>query len=172
MRHGRTSSIASFCSVITFLLLVCSLTFAQGTLKDYERARQFLPGNLRHSIYVAEVAPHWLDKTNRFWYHKVSPQGSEFILADAEHNTRSSAFDHQKLGATLGRITHREFSATDLPFDSIDFSDDQKSLRFQLDGSQWTCTLSDYECKSGGADESEEAISPDKKWKVLVKDHN
>jgi len=173
MRHRRAPSVASLCSLVTSLLLfACSLSFAQGTVQEYERARQFLPGNLRHSIYVAEVSPHWLDKANRFWYHKVSPKGGEFILVDAEHNTAGPAFDHEKLAATLGRVTHREFSATDLPFDSIDFSDDQKSLRFHLEGSQWTCTLSDYECKSVASDESEEAVSPDKKWKAFVKDHN
>ena len=61
-----------------------SLLSAQGTLADYERARSFLPGNLRHSIYVADVSAHWVDKTNRFWYHKVSPGGSEFIIVDGE----------------------------------------------------------------------------------------
>src|SRR5580765_7293636 len=172
MRHRRAPSVASLCSLITFLLLASSLSFAQGTPQEYERARQFLPGNLRHSIYVAEVSPHWLDKTNRFWYHRVSPKSSEFILVDAEHNTAGPAFDHEKLAAALSKVTHRGFSAADLPFDSIDFSDDQKSLRFHLEGSQWTCTLSDYECKSGAADESEEAISPNKKWKAFVKDHN
>jgi len=53
--------------------------FAQGTLEDYERARSFLYGNLRHSVYVADVSPHWIDKTNRFWYHKLGPAGGEFL---------------------------------------------------------------------------------------------
>src|SRR5215510_849859 len=101
MRHRREPSVASLCSLITSLLLASSLTLAQGTLQDYERARQFLPGNLRHSVYVAEVSPHWVDKTNRFWYHKVSPKGTEFILVDAERNSAGPAFDHEKVAAAL-----------------------------------------------------------------------
>jgi dipeptidyl-peptidase-4 len=159
-------------STAAFLLLISTQSIAQGTLADYQRAQRFLPGNLRHSIYVAEVSPHWLDKTNRFWYHKVSPKGSEFILVDADHNTVAPAFDHAKLAATLARATKREISVTDLPFDTIEFSDDQKSLRFRVDHAEWTCTLSDYECKPGPADDSDEALSPDKKWKAFVKEHN
>ncbi len=164
--------VSSLCRTTAFLTLLTSMSQAQGTLSDYERARQFLPGNLRHSIYVAEVAPHWIDKTNRFWYHKVSPKGSEFILVDAEHNTVAPAFDHEKLAGALARVTTREFSAKDLPFDTIEFSDDQKSLSFELDGSKWTCTLTDYKCKPGKEDDSDEGFSPNKKWKALVKDHN
>ena len=75
--------------------------FAQGTAEDYQRARNFLHGNLGHSIYIADVSAHWIDKTNRFWYHKVSPSGSEFIVVDAEHNTSAPAFDHARLASAL-----------------------------------------------------------------------
>jgi dipeptidyl-peptidase 4 len=155
-----------------FLLLVSSQSLAQGTLEDYQRAQKFLPGNLRHSVYVADISSHWLDKTNRFWYRKVSPRGSEFILVDADHNTVTPAFDHENLAAALARTTKRQVSATDLPFDTIEFTDDRKAVRFRIEGTEWTCPLSDYECKPGPADDAEEAVSPDKKWKAFVKDHN
>jgi len=149
-----------------------SLLSAQGTLADYERARSFLPGNLRHSIYVADVSAHWVDKTNRFWYHKVSPGGSEFIIVDAEHNTAGPAFDHAKLAAALATATKRELAATDLPFDDIDFSEDGKSIHFNFEDARWTCALSDYKCTTEAAKKADEAQSPDKKWAAYVKDHN
>jgi dipeptidyl-peptidase-4 len=165
--------LCNFCRYTMALLLLVSMqSSAQGTLGDYQRARRFLPGDLRHSIYVADVSAHWLDKTNRFWYHKVSPKGSEFILVDANRNTVAPAFDHEKLASALARLTKHEYSATDLPFDTIEFTDDQKAIRFPLEQSQWTCTLSDYECNSGPGEDSDEAFSPDKKWNALVKDHN
>lgn len=145
---------------------------AQGTLADYQRAKQFLPGNLRHSIYIADVPPHWIDKTDRFWYHKVSPAGSEFIVVDAEHDTSQSAFDHAKLAAALAAATKREISATDLPFDTIEFSDDGKELRFEMDNARWACTLADYHCIQKPAEKPDESQSPDKKWTAYVQDHN
>ncbi len=165
--------LCNFCRCAMALFLLSSVHgFAQGTLSDYQRARRFLPGNLRHSIYVADVSAHWLDKTNRFWYHKVSPKGTEFILVDASRNTVAPAFDHEKLASALARFTKHEYSATDLPFDTIEFTDDQKAIRFQIEKSQWTCTLSDYECNPGSGEDSDETLSPDKKWKAVVKDHN
>jgi len=145
---------------------------AQGTLDDYQRAERFLPGNLHHSIYVADVSAHWIDKTNRFWYHKVSPKGSEFVLVDADHNTVAPAFDHEKLAAALTRITKREFQALDLPFEDIEFTEDQKAIRFELDKARWTCTLDSYECKPEAGENPNEALSPDKKWAAYVKDFN
>src|SRR5205085_11408874 len=95
---------------MAFFLFVSAWSFAQGTLEDYQRAQRFLPGNLRHSIYVADVSVHWVDKTNRFWYHKTNPKGTEFILVDADHNTAGPAFDHEKLAAVLSRSTKKQCS--------------------------------------------------------------
>jgi hypothetical protein len=140
-----TTWISVFVSVT--LLYAGPFALAQGTLEDYQRAQRFLPGNLRHSIYVADVSAHWIDKTDRFWYHKESPQGSEFIVVDAERNTVVPAFDHAKLASALSTSSKRDISASDLPFDTIEFAEDQKSVSFELEKSHWTCTLANYECK-------------------------
>ena len=90
--------LCSWCRrTILFVLVACLMSLAQGTLEDYQRAQHFLPGDLRYSIYVADVSAHWVGKTNRFWYHKVSPKGSEFILVDADHNTVAPAFEQFKV---------------------------------------------------------------------------
>ncbi|MBO0910962.1 MAG: DPP IV N-terminal domain-containing protein [Acidobacteria bacterium] len=157
------------------LLLVIRISpsgLAQGSREDYERARKFLPGNLRHLIYIAEVTPHWVDKTDRFWYLKRSPNGSEFILVDAQKNSSQAAFDQEKLAGSLARLTRREVSARDLPFDAIEFTPDQKAIQFQLENARWTCALDNYECKREPAENFDESVSPDRKWKTLVKDHN
>ncbi len=72
---------------------------AQGTREDYERAEKFLPGNLQHSVYVANVVPNWLNKSSRFWYRKAGPAGKEFILVDSAQNSQKPAFDHARLAA-------------------------------------------------------------------------
>ena len=158
--------------LLALLIQISPLGLAQGMREDYERARKFLPGNLRHLIYVAEVSPHWVDKTDRFWYRKTSPNGSEFILVDAEKNTVQPAFDQERLAATLARMTRREVSPRDLPFEGIDFTPDQKAIQFQLENARWTCTLDNYECKREPAENFDESVSPDRKWKALVKDYN
>ena len=72
-----------FCLVA--LVIPPSWSWAQGTREDYQRAEQFLPGNLRHRIYVADVAPHWIAKKNRFWYHQVGTKSAEFLEIGRAH---------------------------------------------------------------------------------------
>ncbi len=95
--------------VAIFVVFAAAPASAQGTLADYQRAEKFLPGNVRHQIYVADVTPHWIEKTSRFWYRKAGPSGTEFILVDATQNTSAPAFDHAKLAASLSRAAKREY---------------------------------------------------------------
>jgi len=157
---------------VVFTLLLTQAGLAQGTLEDYQRAERFLPDNVKHLVTVADVRPHWIDKTNRFWYRRVDTKGSTFILVDAEHNSAVPAFDHDKLAAALARLSKREYSATDLPFHDIDFVEDAKSVSFETAGRQWTCSLSDYDCKASPAEDTNQSLSPDKRWAAFVKDHN
>ncbi|HUA16841.1 MAG TPA: DPP IV N-terminal domain-containing protein [Verrucomicrobiae bacterium] len=147
---------------------------AQGTLQDYQRAQQFLPGNLRHIAYVADVSPHWIEKTNRFWYRKSSPSGSEFVLVDAEKNTRNPAFDHARLAAALSHDAKSQYTATDLPFSEFDFVDQGKAIRFDADNKRWTCSIESYQCQSNPPEPSHpnETLSPNQRWAAFVREHN
>jgi len=172
--------------VVTFALFLFALpqAVAQGTLADYQRAQQFLPGNLRHRIYIADVNPHWIEKTSRFWYRKEAPSGSEFVLVDAEQNTSAPAFDHARLAAALSHAAKQEYSATALPFNDIEFVEGGKAIRFSIENVPWTCALANYECQKEAprpdrpneARPNEarpnEAVSPNKRWAAYVKEHN
>ena len=163
----------SIAAAVLFLIAV-PYAIAQGTLEDYQRAQSFLPGNLRHLVFPADVEPHWIEKTDRFWYRKVGPKGSEFVLVDAAQNTSAPAFDHAQLATALSRAAKREYQPTELPFDSFEFVDEGKAIRFSVDDAQWTCKLANYECQPGGApaERRSEGLSPNKRWAAYVKDHN
>ena len=160
-------------AALSFALLVPS-ALSQGKLEDYQRAQQFLPGNLRHLVYVADVSPHWIEKTSRFTYRKSGPAGSEFVLVDAEQNTSTPAFDHARLATALSQAAKQEYSASALPFEDIEFADGGKSIRLAIDSVQWTCALATYECKKDAArpERANEVVSPNKRWAALVRDHN
>lgn len=159
-------------TALVLLSLATVQAFSQGTIEDYQRAERFLPANIRHLVSVASVSPHWIERSNRFWYRKVDTKGSSFVLVDADHNTAGPAFDHDKLAAALTRLTKRQYSAADLPFHDIEFVEDGKAVRFEAESAQWTCNLSDYDCKDSPADAPDESLSPDKRWAAFVKDHN
>ncbi len=82
-------------------------------------------------------------------------QRREFIVVDAEHGSRRPAFDHQKLAAGLSKAAGGEvYTAAKLPFDSIEFESNGKSIRFDVAKVSWTCSLETYECVKAKADES------------------
>jgi dipeptidyl-peptidase-4 len=168
---GNTRPGAWMALILALAGLMAHPVFAQGTLEDYQRAQRFLAGNLRHMVSVADVRPNWIEKTSRFWYRKVGPRGTEFILVDAANNTAGPAFDHAKLAAALSRASKHEYQPTELPLEELEFGD-PKAIRFQVAKGLWTCTLSDYQCKQSPAGNPNDALSPDKKWAAYVEDHN
>jgi dipeptidyl-peptidase 4 len=145
---------------------------ADGTLEDYQRAQRFLPGNLRQRVFPADIRPHWVEKSNRFWYRRATAKGGDFVLVDAEHNTVGPAFDQSRLAAALTQASKQNYSATDLPFEDFDFVDNEKAIRFSLDGVQWTCQLATYECKAEDATNENEVVSPVKRFAAYVSEHN
>jgi len=159
------------------LLLVGSAR-AQGTLEDYQRAQKFLPGNARHLYTTGDVMPHWIEKTDRFWYRRTTLKGPEinyeFVLVDAAQNTSNPAFDHARLAESLSRATKQHQDPAKLPFDTFDFVDNGKAIRFELQNAQWTCNLDTYDCKRGesAASEEYESRSPDGRWIAYVENHN
>ena len=168
----------SWCRTLAVVAVLVCLSVpicpAQGTREDYQRAQQFLPGNLRHRVYIAEVIPHWIAEKSRFWYRKAGTKGTDFILVDAERNTSGPAFDHARLAVSLSKATKRDYQPTELPFDTFDYAKDAKSVSFQVEGTPWTCQLENYECKRGPeplAGQYEEA-SPNKEWVAYVKEHD
>src|SRR6185295_4878308 len=109
------------------------------------------------------------------------------------------AFGHAKLAAGLSKAAGAEYTADKLPFDSIEFTDDDKAIRFNVGDAAWKCDLNSYECsridaKASAAPASEtNAVadaepqsrrgreqrprensdrSVDGKWIASVKDHN
>ena len=159
---------------ILLLSLASPAAFAQGTLQDYQRAEQFLPGNVRHLVSVADVNPHWIEKTNRFWYRRTGLKGTDFVMVDAEQNTSGPAFDHERLATALSLAAKQEYSASALPFSEIEFVDGAKAIRFSIDHAQWTCLLATYECQKEqtNPESSNDVLSPNKRWAAYVKEHN
>lgn len=159
--------------VVACSFLTLPLATAQGRLEDYQRAERFLPGNVRHLVYIADVNPHWIEKTNRFWYRKVGLQKTEFVLVDAEQNTSGPAFDHERLAAALSRAAKQDYTASALPFSEIEFQDSGKAIHFSVGEAQWSCVLATYEChREQPATKPDEVASPNKRWAAYVKEHN
>lgn len=110
---------------------------------DYKRAENFLSYNTQKYIDRGTVIPNWL-AGDKFWYRTLTAEGSEFVLVDPAKGKRSAAFDHHKLAAALSSATGKTYSASMLPFQSLHFSEDGKSISFRASNQQWKAQLSNY----------------------------
>ena len=165
----------------------------QLTAKDYEHAEKFMSYNTDPFIDAVVVRPNWLPG-DLFWYLSATTAKSEFILVDPVKKTRSAAFDHQKLAALLSAAGGKAYEANKLPFQTISFSEDGKSISFSADSKKWKYDLQantiapDESASSAatgntarfgrgggggrGAGGGNEVLSPDGKRAVFIKDNN
>lgn len=150
------------------------------TGKDYAHAESFLNYNTEKLIDHNMVTPNWVSG-DIFWYRVLTAQGSEFILVNPAKKTKSVAFDHSKLAAAISNATGKQFSASQLPFQTFAFTPDGKALLFRAEGKGWKCTLDNYQLSPNEAVPMDrrrraadftEVFSPDGKKAVFIQDYN
>ncbi len=160
----------------------------ESQMSPQRRARGQRPPQ---GVYKDRIAPHWFGDGTCFWYRNdLSAGAREFILVNAEEGTRVEAFDHAKLAKALSEAAGVEYEANQLPFDSIEFTDDLQTIRFTVEQTTWACDLTSYACSKAQAVESRPDTdeperprrrgrrpdpspdSPDGQWTAVVKDHN
>jgi len=146
------------------VLLAVVLYVTPQALAQY----RFGPPRRVEGYYKGNITPHWLADNKSFWYRNDVTGGTkEFILVNAEQGTRQSAFNHEKLAAALSKAAGSEYKADKLPFDSIEFADEGKSVRFSVDQTGWTCDLATYACAKTDATPSQSS-NQDYVYSLLV----
>jgi dipeptidyl aminopeptidase/acylaminoacyl peptidase len=156
-------------------LISASPSKTELTTEDYARAEQFLPQHVQKLLLNMEVTPHWIGKTDCFWYRVKTAHGKEFIRVDPLGNGRNPAFDHHRLAAALSRTTKTAYEAFHLPFDDIIFADGDRDVQFQVGETIWVCDLQSYVCTkidTKSVSQSDELRSDDGKWTAFTREHN
>ena len=152
----------------------------QGTLADYQR---FLTYTETLRPLTAGIAGdiHWIEKSDRFWYSRTSPAGSEFIIANV-NGAKQPAFDHARLAQALTTLKGQTFNPARLALTNLQFK--ENLIAFQLDTERHELDLKTYEIKvipqpgptwSGGprVNETTRPIpSPDGKSELFLQNYN
>jgi len=154
------------------------------TDKDYAKAENQLGYNTQKFVDRGNVSPNWLPG-DKFWYRVLTPTGSEFILVDPAKGTKTALFDQEKLAKALSTATGRSYTASMLPFQTINYSPDGRAIVFNAERKQWkydqqsgtltadTTTNSGMQRGQGGfRNRNLEVLSPDKTKAVFIKDYN
>ncbi len=129
------------------------------------------------------IIPNWL-AGDRFWYRTLTAQGSEFIIVDPTKGTRTAAFDQQKLAAALSSVTGKQYKAEMLPFQTITFSEDGKTISFKANNENWKADLQRYNIVKDSSQSTartqqgvgrrggSEVLSPDGNKAAFIRNYN
>jgi dipeptidyl aminopeptidase/acylaminoacyl peptidase len=120
--------------VVIACLLAPLATFAQQPLQkgNYELAARFSPDKLKKMIFSTSVDPHWMKKSDRFWYEYETSQGKQWTLVDPLKRTKTPLFDRDKLAAEISKAVLVPFDGQHLKLDNLKLLDDENTLQFSV----------------------------------------
>ena len=123
------------------LLLACAWLFAAQaqptiTKANYAAAARFSPKKLDKMLYSTAVDPHWLKKSDRFWYTYETNEGKNWYIVNAATAQKQKLFDNSKLAAQLTAIVKDPMDAQHLTMDSMRFVRDENWIQFEVKSTQ------------------------------------
>ena len=164
--------------VIAIAPAATAQTRRQFTAEDYDRAARLL-GTAVNPLVIGGTAPNavWLPD-GKFYYRSVRTAGSEFVLVDPRAKSRAPLFDHAKIAAALSAASSGSYTATSLPFQTVELSADRSSVSMNVGTRRFSCDVAVTTCMAIGqatVPPSRAALSvtsPDGKRAAYVKDWN
>jgi len=143
------------------------------TVEDYARAEQWLLSNIFPKVKNLFVTPHWIGKSDEFWYRRQTKKGTEYVVVDATSGDKKQAFDHKAVADALSQAMDKDIDADNLPFQSFAYNSDRSAITFTVNGVTYTCTLSPSSCSGRRISVPDGVlVSPDGKLGILTKDGN
>ncbi len=148
--------------LICFLLILILSNTAQAqqtplTRANYALAARFSPKKLEKMIFSLNVDPHWLKKSDRFWYVYETTEGKKWYIADAQKGEKKLLFNHAELAARLTRITDDPMDAQHLNIDSLRFVKDESWIQFEVKSTK-EIEKKDSTAKKGAAPVKEKKV--------------
>ncbi len=141
------------------------------TAEDYKRAEKFLGQNTSDKVLGNVSGQSW--SSDVLLYNIRMAEGTIYMMADPSTGEKMKAFDHQRLADSLSKVTDSEVDPNDLSLRSLELSEDQDTLSYQLGSSNYETNLTTYETSKVPAKASyTEILSPDGKKAAYIKNHN
>lgn len=144
---------------LLILLLSSNLSAQQTpvTRANYALAARFSPKKLEKMVFSLNVDPHWLKKSDRFWYMYETTEGKKWYIADAQKGEKKLLFNQAELAAKLTRVTDDPMDAQHLNIDSLRFVKDENWVQFEVKSTK-EIEKKDSTAKKGAAPVKEKKV--------------
>ena len=108
---------------------------------NYEQAMKYSSEYLRQFVYDTQVAPHWVGKTDVFWYSYRTSAGRHWYRVTPKLALKEPLFDCSKLGAQLSEIVQKPLDCDQLPLMRESINDEGTKFKFVVDDYQYEYDL-------------------------------
>ncbi|MFL5811237.1 MAG: DPP IV N-terminal domain-containing protein [Flavisolibacter sp.] len=133
---------------MTVLFMSASAQRTNITKANYQLAARYSPKKIEKMVFSTSVDPHWLKKSDRFWYTYETPNGKNWYIVDPAKAEKKFLFDNSKLASELTKIVKDPMDAQHLNIDSLRFVKDENWLQFEV-LSTIDSTIKDTAAKKG-----------------------
>src|SRR4051812_45313492 len=109
-------------------------------------------GTMRRVSYTTSLTPNWINGGDSLWYNWRDHNACNFYVAYPRTKAKGPMFDHARLASQLSVLHKKPFDPTRLPFNSVEFAKDARSMNFGVEGQRYEWTFATQELKSIGRD--------------------
>src|SRR3954469_25244411 len=107
---------------------------------------------LRRVSYTTSMTPNWINAGDSLWYNWRDHSACNFYIAYPRTKAKTPMFDHARLASQLSALHKKPFDPTRLPFNSVEFAKDARSMNFGVEGQRYEWSFATQELKSIGRD--------------------
>ena len=111
--------------------------FAQQTLPDYDRARQFVPQNIEQQPFSYTIKPNYINNGTDFWYEFKTSDGTNWYLVEPARKSKQPLFDVDEMAAQLTVLTGDPYDGKHLPLKGLRLSERGDSVLFEVKTDQF-----------------------------------
>jgi len=98
---------------------------------NYELAARFSPTKIRKMVFSTSVRPAWL-KSGKFWYTFSDTKSQKWFIVDPATRSKRPLFDNADMARKLSVMTWDPHDAAHLGITNLKFSDDERSITFEV----------------------------------------
>ena len=108
---------------------------------NYEQAMKYSNDYLRQFVYDTAVTPHWIGKTDVFWYSYRTSAGRHWYRVTPKLALKEPLFDCAKLSAQLSEMVQKPLDCAQLPLARESINDEGSKLKFVVEDYQYEYDL-------------------------------
>ena len=157
--------------LLLYFLSGCTSTPETVTLTDYQRAEKFLSVNTTPLVSGMISGQTWLD-SDKLFYKNTIGNGWEYIIANPTAKEKKTAFDLEKLAASLMSFGVKDVKTNELGLSQVEFFEDETKMLFNIGFNRYQADLSSYEISKAEGRKRTEHLSPNGKLAAFIRDNN